>query len=245
MWRATAMIARITCSTITIVSPRCDSFSDQRNRLIDLRGVEPRHHLVQQQDARLRRQRARHFQPALVDGGEVLGGRLFARGQPDEVDRLARLLARGHDVAVAQEGAGHDIGKHGHRAERLCDLEGACEAERTDVVRPQADDFLPECQHGTGIGVMKAGDEMKARGLAGAVRPDQRDRLVLLDGEADVLHGAQAAEALAQALHHKCIGHGDVLTRAGRRSRWRCQRSLNRPIKPVGRHRMIAIRIRL
>ena len=125
---------------------RLRELSDQRHRLIDLRRVEPGHDLVEQQDARLRRQRARHFQPALVDGGEVLRRRLFLRRETDEVDRLARLFARSGDVAVAQEGAGHDVGEHGHRAEGFCDLEGAGKPERADIVRLQPDDLAAECQ---------------------------------------------------------------------------------------------------
>ena len=146
-------------------------------------------------------------------------------------------------MAVAQERAGHDIGEHGHGAKGFCDLEGAGEAERADVMRLQADDLLAEGEHRAGIGAVEAGDEMKARGLAGAVRPDQRQRLVLLHGEADVLHGAQAAEALAESLDDQRVAHGAVLGLAGRRSRWRCIASLIQPINPVGRHRITAIRI--
>src|ERR1700751_3700389 len=90
--------------------PPLRQLADQRDRLVDLGRIEPGHHLVQQQDARLRGERARHLQPALVDGGQILGRRSLARGQADEVDDLAGPLARGGDMAVAQEGAGHDIG---------------------------------------------------------------------------------------------------------------------------------------
>ena len=159
---------------------------------------------------------------------------VFSRArEADEIDGLARFLARGGDMAVAQERAGHDIGEHGHGAKGFCDLEGARQAVRADVVRPQADDLLAEGEHRAGIGAVKAGDEMEARGLAGAVRPDQRERLVLLHGEADILHGAQAAEALVEALDDQRVGHGAVL-RARRLpvATWRCIASLIKPIKP-------------
>ncbi len=122
-------------------------FPDQRHRLIDLRGVEPGHDFIKQQDARLGRQRARHFQPALIDGGEVLCRCLLLRRKADKLDRLARLVAGSGDMAVAQEGAGHDVGEHGHCAKRLCDLEGAGEPKGADVMRLQADDLLAERQH--------------------------------------------------------------------------------------------------
>ena len=81
-----------------------------------------------------------------------MAARLLLGRKADELDRLARLLARSRDVAVAQESAGHDVGEHRHRAKGFRDLEGARQAERTDVVRPQAHDFLAEGQYRAGIG---------------------------------------------------------------------------------------------
>ena len=57
-------------------------------------------------------------------------------------------------------------------------------------------------------GAVKAGDEMKARGLAGAVRSDQRDGLVFLHRKTDVLHRAQAAEPLAETPDDQRVRHG-------------------------------------
>ena len=42
---------------------------------------------------------------------------------------------------------------------------------------------------------MRAGDGAQKRGLAGAVRADERDRLRFLDGEADAAHGLKLAVA--------------------------------------------------
>src|SRR5215471_20627031 len=69
-------------------------FANQRHGLVDLGRIEPGHYLVEQENLRLRRQRARHLKPPLVDGGEVLCRRLLARREADEVDRLARSFAR-------------------------------------------------------------------------------------------------------------------------------------------------------
>ena len=162
MCRATAMIARITCSTMTMVRPRCDKLADQRDRLIDLRRVEPGHDLVEQQQPRLRRQRARHFQPPLVDGREIPRRRVFLGRKADELDRLAGFLAGGIGMLVAQERAGHDIGQHRHRAKRSCDLKRARQAERADVMRPQADDLAAEGGHRAGVGPIVAGDQIES-----------------------------------------------------------------------------------
>jgi len=103
MWRATAMMARITCSTMTMVKPRCDKLSDQCYRLIDLGWIKPGHDFIEQQQPGLRRQRARHLQPALVDGGEVLCRGLLAGREADELDGLASLRARRAGILVAQK----------------------------------------------------------------------------------------------------------------------------------------------
>ena len=73
-----------------------------------------------------------------------LAGGLFLGRKADELDRLAGLVARHRGVPVAQERAGHDIGEHGHGAERLCDLEGPRQPVRADVVRFQADDLAAD-----------------------------------------------------------------------------------------------------
>ena len=138
IWRATAMMARITCSTMTMVRPRFESLPIERHRLVDLGRVKPGHHLVEQQEARLGRERARHLQPPLVDRREIARRRVLLGGKSDEFDRLARLRARGVELLVAQEGAGHDVRQHRHRAERLRHLKGAREAVRANIVRPQA-----------------------------------------------------------------------------------------------------------
>jgi hypothetical protein len=84
---------------------------------------------------------------ALIDGGEVARRSLLAGGEANELDGFARLLARHVGIPVAQERPGHDIVEHRHGAERFCDLEGAGEAVRADVVRLQADDLAPERRH--------------------------------------------------------------------------------------------------
>src|SRR5258708_5176788 len=86
----------------TSPEPARGEFADQRARRVDLGRIQARHHLVEQQDFWLRRERAGHLQTALVDGREVLRGRVRMRGEADEVDRLLRFLAGGGDMAVAQ-----------------------------------------------------------------------------------------------------------------------------------------------
>ncbi len=194
--------------------PALRESSDQRHRLIDLGWIKPGHDFVEQQEPGLRRQRARHLEPALIDGGQILrGGVLFGR-QADELDRLTGLFARCDNMPVAQERAGHDVGEHRHGAERFCHLEGAHQTMRADVVRFQAHDLFAEGQDRTLVGPVKAGDEMKTCGLAGAVRPDQGERFVFLHRKADVLNGAQAPKPLAEAANNERVCHRMPITPA-------------------------------
>ena len=66
---------------------------------------------------------------------------------------------------------------------------------------------LPREAHLAGIGAIDAGDDIEAGGLAGAVGPDQPDDGALGDGQADILHGAQAAEALGHLVELEQRGH--------------------------------------
>ncbi len=132
---------------------------------------------------------------------------MLSRRKPHERDRLTGLFTRDVGIFVAQECAGHDIGQHGHRAERLGDLKGAGEAMRADVMRPQAGDVPAERRDRTRVRPVEAGHQIEAGRLAGAVGPDQRDGFVVLDREADVLNGAKSAEPLAHVPDDEHISH--------------------------------------
>src|SRR6202050_3689253 len=58
-----------------------------------------------------------------------------------------------------------------------------------------------------GIGPVIAGDEIEARRLAGAVRPNERNRLAVADGKAQVLNGAQSAEPPAEMTNDEGLSH--------------------------------------
>jgi hypothetical protein len=68
-----------------------------------------------------------------------------------------------------------------------------------DVVWAQADELAAERQDRAGIGAVEAGDQVEARRLAGAVRPDQRDRLAFPDGKVEIArrNGPEGCRSLA------------------------------------------------
>ena len=91
---------------------------------------------------------------------------------------------------------------------------------------------------------MKARDQIKTRGLAGAVRSDQGYGFAFLHRKADVLHGAQSAEPLVETANDQRFGHGAAFAgRADDRAARRAASSERKPMIPVGRHRITAIRI--
>jgi len=111
-----------------------------------------------------------------------------------DVGRVGARIGKGRP---AVQGTDRDILQHAQPLERLHDLEGAADTGVADEVGPQPRDLPSVEAHAAGVGPVDAGDHVEDRGLAGAVGSDQG-----VDGtgrhvEGDVVHGAQAAEALA------------------------------------------------
>ena len=95
----------------------------------DLRWVEPGQHLVEQQQLRLGRERARQLEP-LAAGDRQGGGRLVEhRAEADaRGDVVGGAPARRARSAMAQMRADRDVLAHRQPGEGLHDLEGARDA---------------------------------------------------------------------------------------------------------------------
>ena len=78
-------------------------------------------------------------------------------------------------------------------------LEGAREAELGEPFGRKARDRPAVEQDLARVRGVEARDEIEERGLAGPVRADDADELVLVNREIDGVHGRQAAEAPGQA----------------------------------------------
>ena len=155
--------------------------------------------LVEQQQARLRRERAGEFQAFALSGGEraPVGIRLFQ--QAHAAQPLVRLLARVADVARACERADHHVLGDGHALEGAQLLEGARDAAPAHVVGREPGEPRPVELHLALVGRVEAADAVEERRLAGAVRPDDADELTGRDVERDAAVGGDAAEALGHA----------------------------------------------
>ena len=126
------------CSTRRTVSFR----SSRRRRmnvgeLVDLLVVQAARRLVEQQQPRLRDERARELDALERPEREARGRTARDVGDPDVLERLVRA---GAHAALALEarhrvGADEDVLEHGHRREELDVLERAGDAEPHDAAR--------------------------------------------------------------------------------------------------------------
>ena len=115
--------------------------------------------------------------------------------------RMPSAAARASASArPAMQGADRDVLQNAQSLEGPHDLEGPADACVAHAIGPQAGDLPSVEPHRAGARRMDAGDHVEDRGLARAVGTDQRVDRAGRHGEADVVHGAQAAEGLAQAV---------------------------------------------
>jgi hypothetical protein len=96
-----------------------------------------------------------------------------------------------------------DVLARGERREQMGELEGARHALLDDAMDGEAGDALAG-EDDVAIGRRQhAGDEIKERRLAGAVRSDHRTHLARLDRHVDRVDGDEAAEAAGEAAAFK------------------------------------------
>ena len=172
---------------------------DQLDHLRDLGRVQPGHHLVEQDQLRLQRERARDFEAAPLAQRQLAGRHLGARLQPD---------------------FGEHRGGVPHRRRRgRAWRRNAPTMTFSRVVRPISGLAIwnvrpmPRCaracggrllivlvaQHDRARGRLELpADQIEQRGLAGAVRPDQAEDLAAVHRERNAVHGEQPGEAAAR-----------------------------------------------
>ena len=106
-----------------------------------------------------------------------------------------------------------DVLPHAEARERLHDLERAGDAAAGEPVRRHADDIGAIVDDATCARRQEAGDDREQRGLAGAVRPDQRGDAPGRSGERGLIDGEQTAEALRHLLDpQQRLSHGRAPT---------------------------------
>ena len=164
---------------------------DEAAEICDLLVVEASCRLVQQQQLRVRDERAGELHALQRPEGEPRDRPLCDRPEADVVDHLERL---GVDVPAARVGADEHVVQHGHRPEQLDVLEGASDPAPDDPVHGRLQQALTGELDLALVRRVEPRDHVERGRLAGAVRPDQPDDLAFLDVERDPVEGDDPAE---------------------------------------------------
>src|SRR5262249_47430749 len=128
---------------------------------------------------------------------------------------LDELDAAPIDVALATAAAErrrHDqVLELSHAVERLRNLKRAADAQATAPFRRQMGDVDAREDDAPGVGGNRAAGDAEQRGLAGAVRPDDAERLALGEREIERARDDHGAEALGDFFEGKDGRHARVV----------------------------------
>src|SRR5204863_836940 len=114
---------------------------------------------------------------------------------------LALLAARLHHFEHRA-----DILLHGEAAEDRGFLRQIADAEPRALIHRQLRNVVAVKLDGAAIGLDQAGDHVEHGGLAGAVRPEQTDRLAAADIDGNAAHHLPRAETFFHAMHSQEAG---------------------------------------
>src|SRR5262245_11259841 len=228
---------------------RLRQFADLADRALGLRRAHAAGRLVEQEEARRGDQRHADLEQRDVTIGERAGLASGERGKPDLLERALDLLGgaaimcgRAERVEEALPGVAGDpqVLRHRKLREHALDLQRAFDAEPADLVRLEPGDLATVEEDPAGVGREQAGYQVEERGLAGAVRADDRVQPPAGEAEAQVVDRGQSAEALGQSLGAQDrLAHGSVRSlvstaAAGSRSVSRNSHSRHNPTMPLG-----------
>ncbi len=114
-----------------------------------------------------------------------------------ELSSASRFFLRGFDHLQHRA----DILLHRETAKDRGFLRQITDPEPGALIHRQLGDVVAIEFDGAAIGLDQAGDHVEHRGLAGAVRAQQTDRLAAADIDADAAHDLAGAETLFHAMH--------------------------------------------
>src|SRR5690606_3401057 len=212
--------------------------------------------LVEQQQARAGRERARDLEPALLAVGQRVGARLREALEAELREQLARAR-RVLLLAAPPAGPAQDVGdaralpaaerrlhvvEHAEPGEQADVLEGARDAEPADAVRALAADLAAREDDAPRARRVDAGDDVERRCLAGAVRADQRHQLVRADAQVERGDGGESAEADGDRIEdEKVAAHPAPAAAVPGRRRSLASESSREPSRPCGRRIIVAM----
>ena len=179
----------------------------QRDRFLQFGRSQAGKRFVEQHQARRGGEHAGDLQPLAAGRAERTGALVGEWLKAGELDDLARVHERVAAMRMAQERADHHVVEHGHVLEGRRHLERAADAKPRVPFRRGARDILPREKNLPGARRHVAGQAIEKRRLAGAIRADQADDLVILNRNVGVRHGAEGAEGLGHFFRFKQQSH--------------------------------------
>ena len=222
---------------------------DQLGDLVRLDRVHPGGGLVEQEHPRLRRGGAGDLEPAPVRVREAVRRLVPAVAHQPLAEEAEPLLGERLDLALlaphagrAQDRAhdarlrvrvrgGHHVLLDRHVQEQPQRLERPRDPALRDLVRLEAEQALAGEADVARVRRVHAGHQVEERRLAGAVRADHAEDLVLVDVQVELVDAREPAEAHRDALQlEQALGHQAISTRRA-------------PTSPCGRTFMSTIRI--
>ena len=178
---------------------------DELGDLVDLMRHQAGGHLVEEQDPRLERERARHLKPLEVEQWQRPRAAGGAVDEPAQLEDLVHLVGAGRG-AGARVGGDEQVLADSHPGERARDLMGAGDPQARDRMRAHPVDPVGAVEDDLARGRSLGGvDEAEQRALAGAVGADHAEQLARGDVAREVVERRDAAEALGQvAQRQRC-----------------------------------------
>ena len=176
---------------------RAVELAEHLDHLVALGRPQARHHLVEQQQARPRGERARHLEPLAVRQRERGGGLAALRAEPELLEDRGRGAPRRRHARRPLERPDDHVVEHAQARRTACTIWNVrpmpaahtWSGRRPSIRRP-AKRISPTS------GAKTPGDHVEDGRLAGAVRPDQPDDGAFGDVERHAGDRAQAAEGL-------------------------------------------------
>ena len=110
--------------------------AQHRDQLVDLRGPQSCHHLVEEEQARTRGERPRDLEASPIGERQTRGGHGRLAGQAETFQHGGRTRARPSDGAFFVKRAHHRVLQNRQAREGLDQLKRAADAGRADSVRP-------------------------------------------------------------------------------------------------------------
>ena len=150
--------------------------------------VDAGQRLVEQDVAGLGGQRPGDLHPAPLAAGQRQRGRAAEMADAEFGQQFVEHLVAPVGVGLDHLQRRHDVLFDIQAAEHAGFLRQVADAEAGAAVHRQQGDVVPVQADRAGVRADQADDHVEGRGLAGAVRAEQPDRLAAPDGDGDVPH---------------------------------------------------------